>query len=556
LSNNVSETKEGRYNPFGELIKEKEERHKRLDDLINERIKQPGVEFPKPGQQEHLLIVRLNIVDKGVIRVGLDDPIDTPEKRKQNLRKSVHDGLINLLTFLDSLHTGKKQIDQLTKGGGIKRASIGYIVNPEEFNFSATIGFGIGFFDKLGIPTNKRPKLLKSMPNHIGLGDIAPYSLEQSDLIIQLGSRVDFINRWVLENNFQPTNEDEKEIHDIVSAIRDWAMITDVHVGFQRLDGRNLMGFNDGISNPNPGAGEEFDRFVWLKEEDNELKEFINGTYMVFQKIAHDLDQWRSLKVEQQEEWVGRDKTTGLLLGTPEVTEEFKKNVKKGDKQALEKLATLMKEQSNPLEPFYDENKKEYKSIRDSTPIWSHVRKANPRDFTENRKEDRIIFRRGYLYTESGINDKINSGLLFVCFQRDIEHKFEFIKKAWFGSNRFPVPGRGAFNELQIKERRKRGRFTEEQLTSIENKPEIREFLGLEEEEDFKEALKEAKEANTQNTGREGLSGPSELGVIPTGQFLAIVPFGGGYYFVPPIPNKKFEEIAKPFFNFPDALPQ
>jgi deferrochelatase/peroxidase EfeB len=27
------------------------------------------------------------------------------------------------------------------------------------------------------------------------------------------------------------------------------------HAGFQRLDGRNLMGFNDGVSDPAPGNG-------------------------------------------------------------------------------------------------------------------------------------------------------------------------------------------------------------------------------------------------------------------------------------------------------------
>jgi deferrochelatase/peroxidase EfeB len=65
------------------------------------------------------------------------------------------------------------------------------------------------------------------------------------------------------------------------------------------------MGFNDGVSNPNPDAGEEFDRFVCLKNEKefpefDELPEFVNGTYRVFQKIAHDLDQWRPLMLNSK----------------------------------------------------------------------------------------------------------------------------------------------------------------------------------------------------------------------------------------------------------------
>ena len=92
----------------------KDKRHDHLLKRINARIWQPGIEFPKPGQQEHLLIIRLNIVDKESARLRFDPPnprIDTTEVRQQKLRKSVHDGLINLLKFLDLLHTGDKKID-------------------------------------------------------------------------------------------------------------------------------------------------------------------------------------------------------------------------------------------------------------------------------------------------------------------------------------------------------------------------------------------------------------------------------------------------------------
>ena len=37
---------------------------------------------------------------------------------------------------------------------------------------------------------------------------------------------------------------------DIYTALKGWAKVIDVHAGFQRLDGKNLLGFNDGISNP------------------------------------------------------------------------------------------------------------------------------------------------------------------------------------------------------------------------------------------------------------------------------------------------------------------
>ena len=75
------------------------------------------------------------------------------------------------------------------------------------------------------------------------------------------------------------------------------------------------MGFNDGVSNPTPGNGASFDNVVWVtKQDEGEILK--DGTYMVYQKIEHDLDQWRLLSLAQQEDWVGRKKITGLLKGT------------------------------------------------------------------------------------------------------------------------------------------------------------------------------------------------------------------------------------------------
>ena len=98
-----------------------------------------------------------------------------------------------------------------------------------------------------------------------------------------------------------------------------------------------------------------------------------------------------------------------------------------------------------------------------------------------------------------------------------------------------------------------------------------RKDYGLDNLEDFNQALQDAGIVNpdinnkfnsididkndlslvpdTQNTGREGLAGPSEHGTIPTGEFIAIVPFGGGYYFVPPIPKQKISDIGQQFFE-------
>jgi hypothetical protein len=87
--------------------------------------------------------------------------------------------------------------------------------------------------------------------------------------------------------------------------------VTDFHACFQRIDGKNLLGFNDGISNPFRLSNS----VIWTTKEDEGGK-FQDGTYMVFQKIEHDLENWQRLPEEKQEHWIGRSKGTDLLLGT------------------------------------------------------------------------------------------------------------------------------------------------------------------------------------------------------------------------------------------------
>lgn len=83
--------------------------------------------------------------------------------------------------------------------------------------------------------------------------------------------------------------DEEECAPDIVSAIEGWATITDVHAGFQRIDGRNLMGFNDDVSNPTSNP-QLFNKVVWTTK-DSERDILKDGIYMVFQKIEHDLDR-------------------------------------------------------------------------------------------------------------------------------------------------------------------------------------------------------------------------------------------------------------------------
>ena len=281
------------------------------DRFVAEKRRQPGVAFPSANDQEHIFIIRFDISD-----FISDDP--------KKVKEIVRTGLRNICQFFDKISKAEKKIDEVSEDGYITMRSL------SDFKFSATIGFGIGFFKKLNIVEKNLPRKLKSMPDFLQLADMRPYSLSQTDFIIQLGADEDYINRWVFQNQIGITKvkrkgaaynrqsdlltsavTDDGDMSDIYSIIRSWAKITDIHAGFQRLDGKNLLGFNDGISNPSRLSN----NVVWTTGQD-EVEKFRDGTYMVFQKIEHDLDKWRNLDEEKQERWIGRSKGTGLLLGT------------------------------------------------------------------------------------------------------------------------------------------------------------------------------------------------------------------------------------------------
>jgi Dyp-type peroxidase family len=507
--------------------------------LWKEKKRQRGVSFPSAAKQEYVLIIRLNL-----------KPSFTGYKM------TVRRGLRRLCKFIERIDTGDIKIEAKGETDGLARLEL------SNFRFSCTLGFGYGFFEKMKIDERKRPRRLYEMPLHTDLGDPVQYIFTQTDMIIQLCSTSDFVNRWVLKTDSYPLTrsqeklyhkrrlegKDEESVHDITTGVRGWATITDVHSGFQRLDGRNLLGFVDGLSQPKRLNND----VIWTTRND-EIGALVDGTYMVFQKIEHDLDQWENLGVREQEKWIGRSKGTGLLLGTlsreedEKLAEDCRSLNRKVREAASSRLKKLLDDQADPVKPFYSSSDLKYKNIRLECPVWSHVRKANPRG--ADGALSKVIFRRGFLFMDDTFNPgkKLSSGLLFICFQRDIQKGFEYIKKVYLNNKNFPVPElRKNFNDEEVSYRHIHGRFTEEELRKMS--PYQKSVLGLS-SLTYVEELQKAKDPDLQCTGKEGLAGPSKLGVYPRGDLIATVALGGGYYFVPPIPNRKISEIGQQFFE-------
>ncbi|MEJ5927132.1 Dyp-type peroxidase [Corynebacterium sp. H128] len=155
---------------------------------------------------------------------------------------------------------------------------------------------------------------------------------------------------------------------------------------------RNLFGQVDGTINPH--TEEKQREQVWI---DNGPEWAINGSVMVVRRISMNLDTWEILDRPSREVSMGRRLDNGApLTGNEEFdTPDFDKT----DEFGL---------------PVIDRQ--------------SHIARATaPKDHPEQR-----LLRRAYNYdipVEPGSEQTSNSGLVFVCFQKDPRKQFEPIQE-------------------------------------------------------------------------------------------------------------------------------
>jgi Dyp-type peroxidase family len=437
--------------------------------MIEQKRKQAGVAFPSQTKQENLLIVRLNVL-----------PLNL---------NVISNGLKHLCTFFENIDSGVIKTNELIQGT--------IVMSPlSVFNFSATIGFGRSFFQKLDL-MSKCPKKLIDIPNYSTAGDFSRYSLSQTDIIIQICSSKYSLNKMILQNDWYlfydndylernsiKLSSSDLLVLDILEGINGWAKITDIHVGFLRTDGRNIKGFYDGISNP-----DRINNDVIWTSSNKEMNESADATYMVFNKIEHNLEEWYKLDLATHEKLIGRSKATGLLLGTlsPDIEQRLVADLHSSNEEkktkALKRWMQLINHQKDPKEKFFNSHDFRYRSISKDCPISSHVRTANPRQSNNQR----LIFRRGYLYME-GIYQNLKSGLLFISFQNDIK-TFESIKKNTLSNSYASNLTNAKYDE-----------------NSLKNDTVVKRSFNN-------------------------------------------INLGGGYYYIPPIPNKKISEIGQEFFQ-------
>jgi len=154
---------------------------------------------------------------------------------------------------------------------------------------------------------------------------------------------------------------------------------------------RNLLGFKDGTANPDVSDDSAMDRVVWIGAGTGEPAWAVGGTYKVVRIVRMFVERWDRTPLQEQESIIGRQKLGGAPL-------------------------TMAAESDVP----------DYRSDPNGEriPLNAHIRLANPRVATTNR-DPSLMLRRGYNYS-GGVSrsGQLDMGLLFVCFQSNVENGF------------------------------------------------------------------------------------------------------------------------------------
>lgn len=259
---------------------------------------------------------------------------------------------------------------------------LGPVVTPDNLTVTVSVGASL-FDDRYGLESVK-PKRLTRM---VGFPNDA---LEEEhchgDLTLQFCSNTPDTNIHALR--------------DVIKALPDllfvrWKQEGSVPAqaptkpGEPAQNARNFLGFRDGSANPDSTDTHEMDRLVWVQAGSDEPAWATHGSYQAVRIIRNFVERWDRTPLQEQESIFGRQKVTGApMQGGTEATLPDYRNDPEGKQTRLD----------------------------------SHIRLANPRT---PGSEANLILRRPFNYS-NGVNKngQLDMGLLFICYQADLEKGF------------------------------------------------------------------------------------------------------------------------------------
>ena len=269
-------------------------------------------------------------------------------------------------------------------GSGI----VGPIVRPDALTI--TVALGASLFDDRPWLKALKPKRLVRMTRF--RNDALNRDICHGDLTLQICA-----------------NTQDTTIHalrDIIKTcagqlILKWKQEGNVPVITPGADGlvesaRNFLGFRDGSANPNADDAALMDRLVWIGPDDDEPGWARGGSYQAVRIIRNFVERWDRTPLREQERIMGRAKMSGAPLD----------GLDKGE-------FTVPDYAADP--------------DGEVTPLDAHIRLANPRT---PETSGSVVLRRPFNYsngvTRSG---QLDQGLLFICYQADLERGFVAVQK-------------------------------------------------------------------------------------------------------------------------------
>lgn len=259
---------------------------------------------------------------------------------------------------------------------------LGPMVTPD--NLTITVSVGESLFDERFGLADVKPKRLSRMvgfPN-----DALDADQCHGDLSVQFCANTP-------DSNIHALRDIVKNLPDLLF-VR-WKQEGSVPAqaptkpGEPEQSARNFLGFRDGSANPDSNDNRLMNALVWVQPGSDEPAWATHGSYQAVRLIRNFVERWDRTPLQEQESIFGRSKNTGAPM----------------DGQRESDVPDYTRDPQGKV-----------------TKLDAHIRLANPRT---PESQQNLILRRPFNYS-NGVNKngQLDMGLLFICYQADLEKGF------------------------------------------------------------------------------------------------------------------------------------